>query len=64
MQACHPEAFEHFIKAQTQTLATNYVILLNHIGPDAMHNMSDHILATSGVVSMLPSFSVNKDGKY
>ena len=64
MRARHPEAFERFIKAQTQTLATNYVILLNHIGPDAMHYLSDRILATSGVVSMLPSFSVNEDGKY
>jgi hypothetical protein len=64
MRARHPEAFERFIKAQTQTLATNFVILLNHIGPDAMHYLSDRILATSGVVSMLPSFSVNEDGKY
>lgn len=64
----HPDdAFERFVKAQTQMLATNYVILLNHIvGPDAMHYMylSDRILAVSGVVSLLPSISVNEDGRY
>jgi hypothetical protein len=64
MRARHPEALERFIKAQTQTLATNYVILLNHIGPDAMHYLADRILATTGVVSMLPSLSVNEDAKY
>lgn len=64
MRGRHPEAFERFIKAQTQTLATNYVILLNHIGPDAMHYLSDRILATPGVLSLLPSISVNDDGKY
>ncbi|KAI2495727.1 hypothetical protein MHU86_18786 [Fragilaria crotonensis] len=43
MRTRHPEAFERFIKAQTQMIATNYVIILNHIGPDAMHYLSDRI---------------------
>jgi hypothetical protein len=64
MRARHPEAFERFIKAQTQMIATNYVIVLNHIGPDAMHYLSDRILAISGVLSLLPCVSVNEDGKY
>lgn len=64
LRARHPDAFERFVKAQTQMLATNYVILLNHIGPDAMHYLSDRILAISGVVALLPSISVNEDGRY
>ena len=64
MRACHPEAFESFIKAQTKMLASNYVIVLNNIGPDAMHYLSDRILAISGVISILPCPTVNEDGKY
>jgi hypothetical protein len=63
MRARHLEAFERFIKAQTQMIAKNYVILLNHIGPDAMHYLSARILATSGVIELLPCISVNEDGK-
>lgn len=64
MRSRHPDAFERFIKAQTRTLATNYVIVLNHIGQDAMHYLSERIIATSGVISLLPCRSVNEDGKY
>ena len=43
----------------------NYVKVLNHIGPDAMHYLSDRILAIPGVLSFPTScVSVNEDGKY
>ena len=45
-------------------IATNYVIILNHIGPDAMHYLLDRINAIEGVLSLLPCKSVNEDGKY
>ncbi|KAI2491612.1 hypothetical protein MHU86_22956 [Fragilaria crotonensis] len=64
MRTRHPEAFERFIKAQTQMIATNYVIILNHIGPDAMHYLSDRISAIPGILSLLPCASVNEDGRY
>jgi hypothetical protein len=64
MRTNHPEAFERFIKAQTQMIATNYVIVINHIGPDAMHYLSERISAIPGVSSLIPGPSVNEDGKY
>lgn len=64
MRARHPEAFERFIKAQTQMLATNNVIVLNQIGSAAMHYLSNHILTIPGVLSLVPSTSVNDDVKY
>jgi hypothetical protein len=64
MRSRHPDAFEGFIKAQTQVMATNYVIMLNHIGTDAMHYLAERILATSGVMELLPCATVNEDGKY
>jgi hypothetical protein len=64
MRARHPEAFERFIKAQTQMIAKNYVIILNHIGVDAMHCLSDCIVAIPGILALLPTASVNEDGKY
>ena len=45
-------------------IANNYVIMLNHIGPDAMHYLADRISATTGVLGLLPCPTVNEDGKY
>ena len=64
MRARHPDAFERFLEAQTQLIATNYVIVINHIGPVAMHYLSDQISAITGVLGLLPCATVNKDGKY
>jgi hypothetical protein len=64
MRARHPEAFERFIKAQTHMIATNYTVILNHIGPDAMYYLSEKILAVPGVKLILPCHTVNEDGRY
>ena len=64
MRTRHPDAFERFIRAQTQMISANYVVILNHIGPDAMHYLSERILAISGVISLLPCRSVHEDGRY
>ena len=41
MRSRHPEAFEKMIRAQTHRLANNFVIVLNHVGPDVMHYISE-----------------------
>jgi hypothetical protein len=64
MRARHPDAFERSIKAQTQMIASNYVIIIDHIGLDAMHYLSHHITSVPGVSSLLPSNTVDEDGKY
>jgi hypothetical protein len=64
MRTWHPEAFERIIKAQTQMISNDYVVILNNISPDAMHYISDRITAIDGVLALLPCPSVNKDGKY
>lgn len=52
------------IRAQRHQLANNYVIVLKHVGPDVMHYISERILATQGVQTVIPGKSVNDDGKY
>ena len=64
MRSRHAEAFEKIIRVQTHLLANNYVILLNYVGPDVMHYISERILATKGVQAVLPCKSLNKDGRY
>ena len=64
MRSRHPEAFEKMIRAQTHLLAHNFVIILNHVGPDVMHYISERILALGGVQAVLPCKSVNEDGRY
>ena len=64
MRSRHPDAFEKMIRAQTHLLANDFIILVNHIGPDVMHYISERILATDGVQSILPCKSVNDDGRY
>ena len=64
MRNHHHEAFKDIIKAQTQMISTNYVVVINNLGPDAMHSLSDRIDAIEGVLSLLPCKSVNEDGKY
>jgi hypothetical protein len=55
MRNKHPDAFIKLIKAQTQLLAKNRVINLNHIGTEAMYYMSDHIQSVMGVQALLPT---------
>ncbi len=64
MRARHPDAFEKMIRAQTHLLANDYVIILNYVGPDVMHYISERVLAIDGVQAVLPCKSANEDGKY
>ena len=64
MRARHPEAFERFVKAQTNMLSNNFVMILNHLGPDVMHHISERILALDGVQALLPGKTVNDNGRY
>ncbi len=45
-------------------IATNYTVILNHIGPDAMYYLSEKILAVPGVKLILPCHTVTEDGRY
>ena len=56
--------FEKMIRAQTYRMSNNFVIILNCVGPDVMHYISDRILTTEGVQAVLPCKSLNDDGKY
>jgi hypothetical protein len=64
MRSRHPDAFEKMIRAQTHLLAHNFVIILNYVGPDVMHYISERILAMDGVQAVLPCKSINEDGKF
>ena len=64
MRSRQSEAFEKMIRAQTHLLANNFVIILNYVGPDVMHYISERILATKGVEAALPCKSLNEDGRY
>ena len=64
MRSRHPEAFEKMIRAQTHRVANNFVIILNYVGPDVMHYISERILKMDGVQAVLPCKSVNNDGKF
>ena len=55
MRRKHPDAFLKLVRAQTQVLAKNRIIHLNHIGSEAMYYMSDHINAVPGVQALLPT---------
>jgi glycerophosphoryl diester phosphodiesterase len=55
MRRKHPDAFLKLVRAQTQVLAKNRVIHLNHIGSEAMYYMSDHIAAIQGIKALLPT---------
>jgi hypothetical protein len=64
MRNRHPEAFKNVVKAQTQMLSRNYVIPLKYVGPDAMHYLSERILAIEGVQAISPGKTVHEDGAY
>ena len=48
MRQQNPEALHKLIRAQTQYIATNRVILLNYIGEGAMLYLEQHICAIPG----------------
>jgi hypothetical protein len=55
MRQRNPEALHKLIRAQTQFIANNRVILLNHIGEGAIFYLDQHITAIPGVQGLLPT---------
>jgi hypothetical protein len=64
MQSQHPKAFEKMIRAQTHRVAKHFVIILNYIGPDVIHYISEKFFKMDGVQAVLPCKLVKNDGKY
>ena len=64
MRQRNQEALHKLIRAQTQYLARNRVILLNSIGEGAMFYLEQHILAISGVQGLLPTRHTEHLGQY
>ena len=64
MRQRNPEALHKLIRAQTQYIAKNRVILLNYIGEGAMFYLEQHICAIPGVQNLLPTRHNNSMGQY
>jgi hypothetical protein len=55
MRQRSPEALHKLIRAQTQFIANNRVILINNIGEGAFFYLEQHITAIPGVQGLLPT---------
>ena len=55
MRQRSPDALHKLIRAQTQFIANNRVILLNNIGESALFYLEQHITAIPGVQGLLPT---------
>ena len=59
-----PEAYVDNIDRQIQMMADTRVIVLNYFGPDIMFYLTEHIMSINGVTAIIPSKTINIDGKY
>ena len=64
MRRRNPDDFKKILHAQTKMIASHRVVVLNHIGEDAMYYLVDHIQAITGVKIMFPARSIEVDGSY
>jgi hypothetical protein len=64
MRQRNPEALHKLIRAQTQYIAKNRVILLNYIGEGAMFYLEPHISEIPGVQNLLPTRHNESMGQY
>ena len=64
MRRRNPEAFQGAIRYQNHTLANQHVIMINHLGVDAMYYLSDRIRSISGVYDVIPTRKVSENGKF
>ena len=64
MRRRNPDDFKKILHAQTKIIASHRVVVLNHIGADAMYYLEDHIQAITGVKMMFPARSIEVDGSY
>ena len=64
MRRRNPDAFQGAIRYQNHILATQHVVMINHIGSDAMYYLSDRIQAIPGVLDVIPTKKVSHNGKF
>ena len=64
MRRRKPHDFKKILQAQTKMIVSHRVVVLNHIGADAMYYLVDHIQAITGVKMMFPARSIEVDGSY
>jgi hypothetical protein len=64
MRRRKPDDFKKILQAQTKMIASHRVVVLNHIGADAMYYLEDHIQAITGIKMMFPARSIDVDGSY
>ena len=65
-QMCHrnPEAFQGAIRYQNHILSNQHVVMINHLGTDAMYYLTDRIRTISGVYDVIPTRKVSENGKF
>jgi hypothetical protein len=64
MRRRNPEAFQGAIRFQNHILANQHVIIINHLGTEAMYYLTDRIQSISGVKDVIPTRNVSQNGKF
>ena len=65
MRTKNPEAFQGAIRYQNHMIAHQHVVMIHHLGTDAMYYWSDRIKAIQGVQDVLPTKKqVSQNGKF
>ena len=64
MRRRNPDAFQGAIRFQNHILANQHVVMINHIGAEAMYYLSDRIQAIPGVKDVIPTKKVDQTGKF
>ena len=64
MRQKNPEAYQGAIRYQNHLLADQHVVVINHLGTDAMYYLSDRIKAIAGVIDVVPNRKVEQNGRY
>ena len=59
----NPAAFQGAIRYH-HTLAIQQVIVINYVGQEAMHFLTDRIRAISGIIDVVPTRKVKETGRY
>ena len=64
MRRRNPEAFQGAIRYQNHILANQHVVMINHLGTEAMYYLTDRIQSISGVKDVIPTKKVSQNGKF
>ena len=64
MRRKSPEAYQGAIRYQNHLLANQHVVVINHLGTDAMYYLADRIKAIAGVIDVVPNRNVSINRQY